>query len=60
MKLKIQPAAKMQFCNFLTSSRMSAYGHRPICQDTGIVTVFLRQGMGLRWKTDLTIEKNGE
>jgi fumarate hydratase class I len=38
------PAAKI-----LINSRMCAEGHRPICQDTGIVTVFLEIGMGVRW-----------
>lgn len=55
-KEKSQPA-KDAILQILTSSRMSAYGHRPLCQDTGIVTVFLRQGMNIRWKTDQTIEE---
>jgi fumarate hydratase class I len=33
----------------LINSRMCAEGHRPICQDTGIVTVFLKVGMDVRW-----------
>ena len=33
----------------LINSRMCAEGHRPICQDTGIVTVFLEIGMDVRW-----------
>ena len=33
----------------LINSRMCAEGHRPICQDTGIVTVFLKVGMNVRW-----------
>ena len=33
----------------LINSRMCATGHRPICQDTGIVTVFVRVGMDVRW-----------
>jgi fumarate hydratase class I len=33
----------------LINSRMCAEGHRPICQDTGIVTVFLKIGMDVRW-----------
>ena len=55
-KEKSQPA-KDAILQILTSSRMSAYGHRPLCQDTGIVTVFLRQGMNVRWKTDQSIEE---
>jgi len=34
----------------LTNSKMSAMGHRPICQDTGIVNVFLKVGMDVRWE----------
>jgi len=33
----------------LINSRMCATGHRPICQDTGIVTVFVKVGMNVRW-----------
>jgi fumarate hydratase class I len=42
------PAAKDAIAQILTNSRMSAEGRRPICQDTGIVNVFLRVGMGVR------------
>jgi fumarate hydratase, class I len=42
------PAAKDAIAQILTNSRMSAEGHRPICQDTGIVNVFLRVGMDVR------------
>lgn len=40
------PAAKDAIAQILTNSRMSAIGHRPICQDTGIVTVFVKWGQG--------------
>jgi len=43
------PAAKDAMAQILINSRMCAEGHRPICQDTGIVTVFLKVGMGVRW-----------
>jgi fumarate hydratase class I len=43
------PAAKDAIAQILINSRMCAEGHRPICQDTGIVTVFLRIGMNVRW-----------
>jgi fumarate hydratase class I len=43
------PAAKDAMAQILTNSRMSATGHRPICQDTGIVNVFLKVGMEVRW-----------
>jgi fumarate hydratase, class I len=39
------PAAKDAIAQILTNSKMSAMGHRPICQDTGIVNVFLKIGM---------------
>jgi len=42
-------AAKDAMAQILINSRMCAEGHRPICQDTGIVTVFLKIGMGVRW-----------
>jgi fumarate hydratase class I len=42
------PAAKDAIAQILTNSRMCAEGHRPICQDTGIVNVFLKIGMGVR------------
>jgi fumarate hydratase class I len=42
------PAAKDAIAQILTNSRMCAEGHRPICQDTGIVTVFVRWGMDCR------------
>ncbi|WHZ11328.1 MAG: Fumarate hydratase class I, aerobic [Burkholderiaceae bacterium] len=41
-------AAKDAIAQILTNSRMSATGHRPICQDTGIVNVFLKIGMDVR------------
>jgi fumarate hydratase class I len=43
------PAAKDAMAQILINSRMCAQGHRPICQDTGIVTVFLEVGMDIRW-----------
>lgn len=44
------PAARDAIAQILTNSRMSAVGHRPICQDTGIVNVFLKIGMNVRWE----------
>ncbi|HZX25454.1 MAG TPA: fumarate hydratase, partial [Telluria sp.] len=43
------PAAKDAMAQILINSRMAAEGHRPLCQDTGIVTVFLKVGMNVRW-----------
>src|SRR5258705_6486587 len=44
------PAAKDAIAQILTNSRMSAEGRRPICQDTGIVNVFLKIGMDVRFE----------
>ena len=43
------PAAKDAIAQILTNSRMCAEGHRPICQDTGIVVAFVKVGMDVRW-----------
>ena len=43
------PAAKDAMAQILINSRMCAEGHRPICQDTGIVTVFLKIGMDVQF-----------
>jgi len=45
------PAAKDAMAQILTNSKLCAEGHRPICQDTGIVNVFLKVGMGVRFDT---------
>ncbi len=50
------PAARDAIAQILINSRMCAEGHRPICQDTGIVTVFLKIGMQVRWDATLSIE----
>jgi len=49
------PAAKDAMEQILLNSRMSAEGHRPICQDTGSVVVFLKIGMDVTWDTDMDI-----
>jgi fumarate hydratase class I len=49
------PAAKDAMAQILINSRMCAEGHRPICQDTGIVTVFLHVGMDIQWQGDLSV-----
>ncbi len=43
------PAAKDAIAQILINSRMCAEGHRPICQDTGIVTAFVKVGMQVQW-----------
>ncbi len=50
------PAAKDAIAQILTNSRMAALGQRPICQDTGIVVLFLRVGMGVRWNSSESIQ----
>jgi len=49
------PAAKDAMAQILTNSRMCAQGHRPVCQDTGIVVAFVRVGMAVRWDATLDI-----
>ena len=48
-ELEQSPAAKDAMAQILINSRMCAEGHRPVCQDTGIVTAFVRLGMETRW-----------
>ncbi|MEN2474248.1 fumarate hydratase [Burkholderia stabilis] len=48
-ELEESPAAKDAIAQILTNSRMCAEGKRPICQDTGIVTIFVKVGMDVRW-----------
>ncbi len=50
------PAAKDAIAQILINSRMCATGHRPICQDTGIVTVFVHVGMQVQWDTDMSLD----
>jgi len=50
------PAAKEAMAQILVNSRMCALGHRPICQDTGIVVAFIDIGMEIRWNTHRSLE----
>src|SRR3989338_6746719 len=50
------PAARDALAQILINSRMCAEGHRPICQDTGIVNVFIKIGMNVSWDTDMSLE----
>lgn len=56
-KLEQSPAARDAIAQILTNSRMCAEGHRPICQDTGIVVAFLKIGMNVRWDATLGVEQ---
>ena len=48
-------AAKAAMAQILINSRMCAQGRRPICQDTGIVTVFVNVGMDVRWDAEMSV-----
>jgi len=50
------PAARDAIAQILTNSRLCAEGHRPICQDTGIVVVFVKVGMGVRFEATRDLE----
>ena len=52
VRLEQSPAARDAIAQILTNSRLCAEGHRPICQDTGIVVVFVKVGMGVRWQAN--------
>ncbi|HEX7386575.1 MAG TPA: fumarate hydratase [Castellaniella sp.] len=51
------PAARDAIAQILTNSRMCAEGHRPICQDTGIVNIFLKIGMDVRFDTRRSLQE---
>lgn len=51
------PAAKDAMTQILVNSRMCAENNRPICQDTGIATVFLKVGMDVQWDADMSVEE---
>jgi len=55
-ELEKSPAAQDAIAQILTNSRMCAEGHRPICQDTGIVVVFVKVGMNVRWDATRPLE----
>jgi fumarate hydratase, class I len=49
------PAARDAMAQILVNSRMCAEGRRPICQDTGLVVVFLKIGMNVRWNAGMSV-----
>lgn len=51
-----QPA-KDAIAQILVNSKMCAMGHRPLCQDTGIVTAFVEIGMDVRFEGDMTVQE---
>ncbi|APG63378.1 fumarate hydratase [Sphingorhabdus lutea] len=56
-KAEQAPAAKDAMAQILTNSRMCAEGHRPICQDTGIVNVFIKWGQNCRLESDKSLQE---
>ncbi|CAC9604813.1 Fumarate hydratase class I, aerobic (EC 4.2.1.2) [uncultured Gammaproteobacteria bacterium] len=52
-----QQTAKNAMAQILINSKLSAIGQRPLCQDTGIVNVFVEVGMAVEWATDLSLEE---
>ena len=56
-ELEESPAAKDAIAQILTNSRMCAEGHRPICQDTGIVAAFVKVGMNVSWQATKTVQE---
>jgi fumarate hydratase class I len=55
-ELEQSPSARDAIAQILTNSRLCAEGHRPICQDTGIVVVFAKVGMGVQWQASRDFE----
>ena len=55
-KQEASPASKDAMAQILVNSRMCAEGHRPICQDTGMVVAMLDVGMDVRWEADTSLE----
>lgn len=51
------PAAKDAMAQILVNSKMCAEGHRPLCQDTGMVTAILKVGMNVQWDARLSLEE---
>lgn len=56
-EIEQSPAAKDAIAQILANSRMCAEGKRPICQDTGIVVVFMEVGTEVRWEPNTDIEE---
>jgi len=56
-EMEESPAAKDAMAQILVNSRMCAEGHRPICQDTGLVVVYLKVGMDVRWDTRMGLQE---
>jgi fumarate hydratase class I len=55
-EIEKSPSARDAIAQILTNSRLCAEGHRPLCQDTGIVVVFVKVGMGVSWHATRDLE----
>ena len=55
-EMELNAAAKDAMAQILINSRLCAMGHRPLCQDTGIVTVFIEIGMDVSWQASQSVE----
>jgi len=55
-EMETHKSAKNAIAQILINSKMAALGKRPLCQDTGIVNVFLEVGMDVRWEADMSVE----
>jgi len=51
------PAARDALAQILVNSRLCAEGHRPLCQDTGIVIAFVKVGMQVRWESERSLQE---
>lgn len=51
------PSAKAAIAQILKNSKMCAIGHRPLCQDTGAVTCFVKIGMNVQFEGDMTVQE---
>ena len=56
-KKETNTSAKNAIAQILINSKMCALGKRPICQDTGIVNVFIEVGMEIQWEAELSLEE---
>ncbi|MDC1418644.1 fumarate hydratase [Candidatus Thioglobus sp.] len=56
-KRETNQSAKNAISQILINSKMCALGKRPICQDTGIINVFVEVGMDVQWESELTLEE---
>jgi fumarate hydratase class I len=51
------PAAKDAMAQILVNSRLCAEGKRPVCQDTGMVVVFVKIGMQVTWIGNMSLSE---